>query len=190
MQHINCSVAILAGGKSRRFGKDKGLVDFNNKPLVQHVIDIANKISNDVFIISNNIDYQRFELPIYNDHFKSCGPLGGLHAALKNGRFEHCFLLACDMPFLNEWLLYGLYEMKQHQAVVPLHKNRPEPLCALYHSSALSVVETNLQSGQLKMTDTIEQLDHHWYHVEENCEFYDPKLFVNINTQQEWEKHQ
>jgi len=185
-----CSVAILAGGKSSRFGTDKGLAVFRNKPLIQHVITIANEISKDIFIISNNPVYQKFELPLFNDQFKSKGPLGGLHSALKNSAHEHCFLMACDMPFLKPDLFHGLFKNRQHQAVVPVYQNRPEPLCALYHRSALPLVEKHLREGKLKMTDTIEQLDHHWYHVDENCEFYDSQMFANINTISDWENYQ
>lgn len=186
----NCSVAILAGGKSSRFGTDKGLVIFREKPLIQHVIDNAIKISNDVYIISNNPIYQNFELPVLNDEFKSKGPLGGLHSALKNSPKEHCFLMACDMPFLKPELFHGLFKLSSHQAVVPVHQNHPEPLCALYHSSALPVIEKQIEAGKLKMTDAIEQLDHHWYQVDENCEFYDSKMFANINTISDWENYQ
>lgn len=191
MDHLmNCSVAILAGGKSSRFGSDKGLVIFNEKSLVQHVIHVANKISKDVFIVSNDSVYQKFEKSVFNDEFKSKGPLGGLHVALKKSANEYCFLMAFDMPFLKPELFHGLFKNNLYQAVVPVHQNRPEPLCALYHSSALSVVEKNLTEGKLKMTDTIEHLDHHWYHVDENCEFYDSKMFTNINTLSDWENHQ
>lgn len=186
----DCSVAILAGGKSSRFGKDKGLANFNGKPLIQHVISIAKIISNRVYIIANNTDYHKLKISVLNDEFKYIGPLGGLHAALKNCSTSHCFLLACDMPFIQTELLYGLYEMRSHQAVVPVHQNRPEPLCALYHSSALSVIEKQIEAGKFKMTDAIGQLDHHWYQVDENAEFYNSKMFANINTLSDLKNYQ
>lgn len=184
------SAAILAGGKSRRFGKDKGLVLFKEKPLIQHVIDIAKEISKDVFIISENPAYQHLKTPVYNDHFKEAGPLGGLHAALKNCNHEHCFLLACDMPFIDFRLLRALADHAKHEAVVPLHKNMAEPLAGMYQKSALPSIEHQLRQGQNKMTDAIELLDHHWLQVDENSEFYNPMLFANINTREEWERLQ
>lgn len=184
------SAAVLAGGESRRFGQDKGLAVFRGKALVEHVIFVLRKLANDVFIISNNSVYQDFGTPVFNDNFNTAGPLGGLEAALANATHSHCFCVACDMPFLTPALFHAMQQHANHEAVVPVFRGMAEPLAALYQKSALATVHKQLELQQFKMTDTIMQLNHHWLEVDENCEFYHPHMFANINTREEWERLQ
>jgi molybdopterin-guanine dinucleotide biosynthesis protein A len=182
------SVAILAGGKSRRMGHDKGLLHFREKPVILHVIDIAKKISESIFIISNNLDYQIFEFPLFNDHFNDAGPLGGLHAALENCPTERCLILACDMPFLKAEMFYHMAQHQTFQTVVPVHGDMEEPLCGIYSRSTLPAILSQIEEKKLKMTDFIEQTNHFWYQVDENSEFYHPDLFTNLNTPEDWKQ--
>lgn len=189
MSHFpDLSVAILAGGKSQRMGRDKGLLNFRNKPVIMHVISIAKKISQNVFLIANNNDYQVFKLPLFNDYFKYAGPLGGLHAALENCPTERCLILACDMPFLKAEMFYHMTEHNSFETVVPVHRGMQEPLCGIYSRSTLPVIRRQIEENKLKMTDFIEQTNHFWYQMDENSEFYHPDLFTNLNTPEDWKQ--
>ena len=79
----NITGIILAGGRSSRFGRDKGLFPFRGKPLVEHAIDILQPIINDIRISTNQPEtYAYLGLPMIGDIHQGCGPLGGMHAAL------------------------------------------------------------------------------------------------------------
>ncbi len=182
------SAAILAGGKSSRFGEDKGLALLHNKPLVQYVAEVAHAISNDVFIVTQNKDYQQFAERLAQDEYKDCGPLGGLHAALKHAKNPYCLLLACDMPYLSRPLLEEIKKQIHSLAMVPVMNEHIEPLCACYHRDALPVVASQLERGIFKMSDTIALLDHQLLRVDENSDLYSPQMFVNVNTLAEWQQ--
>lgn len=184
------SAAILAGGKSARFGTDKGLEIFRGKPLVVWVLEVFKQLNIPVFIVSDNTDYLKFNTDVIKDEFKSIGPLGGLYSALQNCSTTHCFCVACDMPFLDPRLFQKMMEFAEFEAVIPLFEGCPQPLAGCYQKSGLSVIEQQIRQSKFKMTDTIGLLHHHWLDVDKNDEFYSQELFANINTREDWKRHQ
>jgi molybdopterin-guanine dinucleotide biosynthesis protein A len=184
---LKISGAVLAGGKSSRFGSDKGLILFQGIPLIEHVVRQLQLVCDEVFIISNNPGYEFLNLPIYPDEYMDAGPLGGLHSALLNSSNMHCLLAACDMPFINLPLLHKILSYSNYEAVIPTYNNQVEPLCALYQQTALSAITEQLEIGEFKMTDAIDRTHHLYIEVDENDEFYHPQLFANINTKAQWE---
>ena len=47
----NITVAILAGGTSKRFGSEKALAEFRGQPLVVHMVEVARKLSSEIMIV-------------------------------------------------------------------------------------------------------------------------------------------
>lgn len=182
------SAAILAGGKSSRFGQDKGLTTFRDAPLVTRVIEVFEEMKLPTFIVSNDAAYQSFGLPVYADEHKEIGPLGGLHTALKNASTTHCFCAACDMPFLDKRLFESMIEFADFEAVVPRHNGRPEPLLGLYKTEALPKLEALIQQKKYRMSEAVEHLAHHWLDIDENTVFYQLNLFANINSREDWRR--
>ena len=108
---------ILAGGEGRRMlGQDKGLVLFQGKPLVQHVIErIAPQV--DVLYLSANRNigqYQQLNYPLIEDlsEFKGMGPLAGLASIEPQlpADITHVQLSACDNPFLAGTMVQNLLD--------------------------------------------------------------------------------
>ena len=79
---MELEVFILAGGKSRRMGTDKGIISFNGKAMVQYSIDKANQLSDRVTIISNNLAYKEFGVSVVKDIVPNIGPIGGVYTCL------------------------------------------------------------------------------------------------------------
>ena len=89
--------AIIAGGKSRRFGSDKTVADLLGKPLIQHVIDELSPQCDDLVICGRN--WQDHVLLVDRPHI-DMGPLAGLCAALHFGAtngFDYVHSAACDV---------------------------------------------------------------------------------------------
>ena len=80
----NIPVYILCGGKSSRMKSEKGLVNFRGKPFVQHIIETVEKITDEIYLVTKNEEYQKFDLPLIQDVYKGQGPLAGIHAALNH----------------------------------------------------------------------------------------------------------
>jgi len=94
-------VFVLAGGKSKRMGTDKGLVKFKGNPMISHIIEILDKLNLKTSIVSSNEEYLKFGKPVYKDVIPNKGPLGGLYTALEYSQAPMVLLLACDMPSIN-----------------------------------------------------------------------------------------
>src|SRR6202008_2205785 len=93
---------ILAGGKSSRMKEDKGLVYFNGKMLVEHVIASAKKMTTRIIIITANPAYRQFGYPCTEDEMKEKGPLGGIFTGLVHSSTKKNLVLGCDLPFLSQ----------------------------------------------------------------------------------------
>lgn len=172
---------VLAGGKSSRMGADKGLMDFQGRKMIEHVL-LSLKISPRITIITENDDYKQFGFRICTDIYKNCGPLGGIYSALYNSNSDWNIVVSCDLPFVTseffELLLEKINGSSAH-AIVPVHDNNIEPLCALYHKSCLPELENLILEKELKMHSVLEKLN--TVYVKVPLEFHAEHLFRNIN---------
>ena len=94
----NITAVILAGGKGRRLeGQDKGLVVYQDKPLIQHVIErIQPQVANIVINANRNQEeYKRFGFPVISDEMSDFqGPLAGFSTAMKSVKTDFIYHLA------------------------------------------------------------------------------------------------
>ena len=174
---------VLAGGKSTRMGTDKGLMDFQGRKMIEHVLD-ALKISKRISIISNNEAYRQFGYPVYSDIYKDCGPLGGIITGLKNSNSDWCIVISCDLPCITSEILCFLLKntgANVSHAIVPVHDNNIEPLCALYHKSSLPELERLLQEDEFKMHNVLKRLNTLYLDIPAN-QFDTKIIFRNINS--------
>jgi len=100
------SGVILAGGKSRRMGRDKAFIEFGGKPIIARVIERIQPLCAELIIVANDrAAYQSFDARIVSDVYPGKGSLGGLYTGLHTARADFVLAVACDMPFLNRELL-------------------------------------------------------------------------------------
>ncbi len=183
------TVAILAGGRSRRMGCDKALLRVGGVPMLQRVIHAARSLGDQQIIVSNDSEaHAPFGWPLWPDAFPDAGPLGGLATALRHADTPHLLLLACDMPFLTPGLLHYLVDQAgAHEAVVPDSDDGLQPLCAVYARSIASQVEASIAAGRLGMRALVAQLDariipaRQWQVFAERA-----NPFANLNTPEEY----
>ena len=77
----DCTVLVLAGGKSTRMGRDKAFVEFDGRTLLSRALELAGSVSEDVCIVGSRQTFAGLGTTLEDVH-KDCGPLGGIHAAL------------------------------------------------------------------------------------------------------------
>jgi molybdopterin-guanine dinucleotide biosynthesis protein A len=102
------SVAVLAGGMSRRLGQDKALVRLlpGDPTLLELVLAAVKPIGDDVFVVaSNRPEYTGLGVPLRPDLYPNAGVLGGIGSALRHAQGERCLVVSCDHPFLSTALL-------------------------------------------------------------------------------------
>ena len=186
------TAVILAGGRgSRMGGKDKGLVDFHGKPLIQHVITaIAPQVQHVVINANRNLtDYQGFGYPVIRDSMSDYqGPLAGILAAMQCITTPDLVTVPCDGPMLPGDLVARLIAAREREAAeiaVADDGKRLQPVYALIPARLSHSLEAYLDGGDRKIDL--------WYarHRLARADFSDaPGTFVNINTPEERDKLQ
>ena len=182
------SGVILAGGKSRRYGKNKALVDIDGIPLIQRVLGVMKSLFPSVILITNTPEtYAFLDIPMYEDRIKGLGPLGGIFTALNVIPETASFFVACDMPFLNRDLIRYLVAVRQgFDVVVPNLSGMFETLHALYNRECLPAIENLIHAGTYQTIQLFRKVSVRYINENEVRKF-DPELksFSNINRPEE-----
>lgn len=184
------SVAILAGGASRRMGEDKALlrIEQNGPTTIERVISVARKISDDVFIVSpEDRDYSGFGARRVADRYPGAGPLGAMISAL--GATDRTFTLglSCDHPFLSTSLLRWMSELPSSQLAIPETvvdgQVMSHPIHARYRNDALQILTEVFVSGERRLWAAISRLETRAIPEDELTRF-DPGLrsLFSVNT--------
>jgi molybdopterin-guanine dinucleotide biosynthesis protein A len=142
------TIAILAGGKSSRFGGiDKQEAPIGGESLGRRAAKNALSSGCSVLVVGRNpVPYADLPVEMTEDVIPGFGPLSGLHAALLCARTEWVYLMACDMPFFSaDWLDAALSRADgEALAVVARRGDFIEPFHALYSRKLAGVIETIL----------------------------------------------
>ncbi|MGG3504302.1 molybdenum cofactor guanylyltransferase [Paenibacillus lautus] len=186
---------VLAGGASRRMGRNKALLPMEGMSLIERTVQVLDKVSGRV-ILSTNVPaaYQFLELECIPDLYVGQGPMAGLHAALKSSQSTWNMVAACDMPYIHERFLRGLLDLANKQyaadAVIPVVEGRMHPLLAAYRKETVEGLEHRLIKGQLRMVEWVQELNAVFVHEEqlEAMTGLDPRrILFNMNTPGEYE---
>jgi molybdopterin-guanine dinucleotide biosynthesis protein A len=188
MESRHCSGVVLAGGLSTRFGgKAKGLVRVGGERVVDRVIAALARATDDQMLIANDPfvrDAVR-TVPCHGDVRTERGSIVGLESALTHCR-DAALVVAWDMPFVSAELLGELRRLGEARgtAVIPEGSNGPEPLCAYYPRTCLSVVDRQIEAGEMRLADLVEALPDHVVMRRAKVERFGrpDQLFANVNT--------
>ncbi len=186
---------ILAGGKSRRMGENKALLQLGGDSLIGHVIQRMRLVTDELLLITNNpAEYTHVGLPMHKDLVPNTGALGGIYTGLTHASHDVVLCVACDSPFLvPELITYLVSVLDEYDAVMPYTTSRDEPqltlqtLCAAYSKSCLSITERMLKESELRVHALQE-----WANIKrippEIWQKFDPDgmSFFNINTPEDF----
>lgn len=147
---------ILAGGKSSRMGQNKAFLEWRGEPLVVAAARSLAGLVASITLVGDPLIYGGLGFPVIPDHYPGCGPLAGIHAALRHSPHEWALVTACDMltpP--HTWA--GLLNPSRDtfDCVIPTTDGRLEPLGALYHRRGLPSIEAALSAGHYKVAGAI-----------------------------------
>jgi len=179
-----CAI-ILAGGKSRRMGQNKALINIGGRPLVEIMANRVSPLADEVFISANNPELFDFlPFPVVPDLCPEQGPLSGLHAVMKGHIYTLYITLACDLPGIPVSLVRRMLDVSEgFDAVIPRTRDGlAHPLSAVYRRTCLPVIEEALRKKANKVIDAFpgDGLRVRWMDPGDG-EFMDGDL-VNINT--------
>ena len=182
--------AILAGGKSKRMGKDKLFLELNNKMLIEHTIIKVEKYLKDIIIITNqkNEYFSKKNLTTVEDCIEGqLGPLVGILTAMKWAKenLKECSWVAtfpCDTPFFPETIIKKFIEKSKKKDSLLLcasSHGRKHNIFGLWSLDLYEKLKNDLINNKIrKVQDWTEK--HKITNVEFDFKEYDP--FFNINT--------
>lgn len=180
------SVIVLAGGQSRRMGRDKATLSWEGGDLLGSLLTRLLPLSDDVIVVSNTSREIPHTVRQVADLIPGKGPLSGIHAGLVYARHPLVFFTACDLPFLiPELALQIVYSVGKADGSVAMYKGQLEPLIACYRKSCATVVEGLLVEGKYSVRDFLAKIN--WVTVQEFDKF-DEYYFMNLNTDHDYEK--
>ncbi|MFX0105958.1 MAG: molybdenum cofactor guanylyltransferase [Candidatus Hodarchaeota archaeon] len=205
------AIAVLIGGKSNRFGSDKGLFEFLGKPLVSYQLETLSQLNYSIFLVAHSIkqvqdymkkiDFKKVSAFIIDerdiDNDKSFHtPMLGLYSAfkeLKKLKYRKVLALSCDAPLIKrDVLIYLIEQSKKFDCCIPQWNNGfLEPLIAVYPvRKALKIAKNNIKRKSFKLTNLLNsQWKTNFVPIEKSIQPLDKKLvsFVNINVQSDLE---
>ncbi|RKU39547.1 molybdenum cofactor guanylyltransferase [Candidatus Poribacteria bacterium] len=188
---------ILAGGKSRRMGENKALLQLGGDSLIGHVIHRMRLVTDELLLITNNpTEYKHLDLPMYEDILPNTGALGGIHTGLSYASHDAVLCVACDSPFLDPKLITYLTSLLGgHDAVIPYTfrgdtgQMTLQTLCAVYSKRCLPIIKRMLQEREFRVHAIYERA-----HIKrippEVWRKFDPEgmSFFNINTPEDFDR--
>lgn len=176
---------ILAGGQSSRMGTDKGLLYFKDKPFILYSIEALAPFVNDIIIVSNNPDYDIFNLNRVNDAIENAGPLAGVYSGLLHSKTEDNLVLSCDIPLINNTVLNIITDnLEDEFDVVQVEsKGKSMPIIAAYKKRCMSKCLALLDDGERRLRNAVKQFKTKTIPLKSDLHY----CTMNINTPNELE---
>lgn len=185
----NITGIILCGGKSCRFGEDKGLCTLAGEPMIQYPINALKGICDEIIISSNDERYKELGYKFLPDSIKNIGPIGGIYTALKESINDNNLIISCDMPFINEELLkYIIAQSENSLIAAAFMDNYVEPLCSYFNKASLPLIEEMIHHKYYKLQFLLNRANYTIIEIDNSLSFHKNHLFLNINTQVEYKK--
>ncbi|MFZ3123149.1 MAG: molybdenum cofactor guanylyltransferase [Thermodesulfovibrionales bacterium] len=181
---------ILAGGENRRIPLLKGHIEINGKKIIDSSVNLMRNLFGRAVISTNTPElYFYCGVPMIGDIISQRGPLTGIFSVLSNIKDDAIFVVACDMPFLNDQLMKYMVErfntelrtqksnpptppfskggrggitrstQQKWDAVIPVFEGKPQPLFGIYSKNILGIIEKRLNKGLKRLKDLLTEIN-------------------------------
>jgi molybdopterin-guanine dinucleotide biosynthesis protein A len=178
---------LLAGGKSRRMGRDKALLEVFGEPMFRRTLRLLEDLFSTVVIAGDRPDLAPPGILAVADIYPGSA-LGGLHTGLHSATTEWIFVVPCDMPCPDPRIMRLLLQHREgFDAVVPRTAAGYEPVFALYHKNCLPHMEEMLRNDQFRIYDFYQRIKIRYLDETQLPEGWQKALF-NINTPEDFNR--
>ena len=183
---------ILTGGGSRRMGRDKALLPFGGKTLLQSLIDKYTPLGPVSVSVNEKGRFPFAGAAELTDRWPGLGPLNGIVSAFADTDAEEIFLTATDLPYGDPALALRLSELRvdADACILKCGKKGMEPLYAVYGRRCGEKAAACLAAGKKSFFDLLEGMNVRFVLPEELPEFDLDDILTNVNTPEEFEKLQ
>ena len=158
---MTLTAVLLAGGKSRRMGRDKATLEFHGQPLWKRQLELLRALHPQKIFVSarTNPAWLPNDVELLLDDQRSRGPLSGLTKALAAMRTTHLVALAVDMPFMTSGEIQNLARLAEPgRGIVPMIGERAEPLAAIYPAEAAVDFQAALRGVDFSLQPVVRTL--------------------------------
>lgn len=177
---------ILTGGKNRRMkGVKKLFLQYRGKTFLERIETAMGQFSKIYLSVENTAYYEEAGLPMIVDIYPGIGPMGGIYSGLYTCEEEALFVVACDMPLLNEKIITRVCEVYQKEKKVTIVQTgeRLQPLVGIYPAAVLPLLDEMIEAKEYRMRDLIARTEVSVIQLEES-----DQALKNINTPEEYQK--
>jgi molybdenum cofactor guanylyltransferase len=154
---------ILIGGRSSRMGNDKSLLSYHNGlSQREYLYKTISKYCSKTFFSLRNEQAESIIQPKIIDLYEM-GPIGGILSAFEYDSDSAWLVVACDMPFVNEFIIENLLanrnKNKAATAFFNVVNNAPEPLLTIYEPLIFDALKKHLQDGHKSPLKLLQKTD-------------------------------
>lgn len=185
---VRLGAGILAGGKSTRMGRNKALLELNDRRFIDRIAGELSCFCKPIISAADRGIYEELGLPVVYDERRDIGPMEGIYQILKNTSREYVFICGADMPFLKKELVFYMAEFisSDYDCICLADGEHLHPLCAIYSKKVLPVIEELIAGGQYRLLEILRRVRTKYISLEYTC--FDKKVVRNINTRQEYKR--
>jgi molybdopterin-guanine dinucleotide biosynthesis protein A len=178
---------LLAGGKSRRMGEDKRHLVVGEQTLLERGLAVLQSVFCEVLVvIAQDSPPLSIDARVVRDLVPDCGSLGGLYTGLTQATTPYIFVVACDMPFLNQTAIAQFTSRRGAADIVMARlADRLHPMHALYSKRCVPALEEMIRERQFKIQEVVSHSSLRVHYVTEaDLLTIDPSghSFYNVNT--------
>lgn len=157
MEETGFTAVILAGGESRRMGRDKAFLPWGDTTLLKQIVKSFLGVADEVIVaVKDRRRFRNLAARVVEDLIPNAHALGGLYTGLRAAKHERCFVTSCDAPFLDLGLVRFLVgELDGVDLVIPKTAKGLQPLHAAYARSCLTAIEEKLRRRQWDLAGLI-----------------------------------
>jgi molybdopterin-guanine dinucleotide biosynthesis protein A len=189
---MNLAAVLLAGGESRRMGRDKAMLMIDGVPLWRRQIGVLRELSPAGLFVSGRAapGWLPDDAVFIADPLPACGPLGGLAATLAAMDATHLVALAVDMPMMTATHLAMLWSVASRGCgVLPWIGDCPEPLPAIYPVEALAHMAGVRAGEDVSLRALTRALVAAGRMKKQAIPLQDASLYANCNSPADWHHH-
>lgn len=175
---------ILAGGKSRRMGTPKQQLTLDGVRFIDRLAQELGGFHELLISVEDEKLHTRMPCPMVSDQYPDCGPMGGLHSALKSCVSDALLAVSCDIPLFSMAMaerLCACLDAETDAVITVTEDGRQHPLCGVYKKSCLPVLEQFLQEKNYRMRAALAKL-----RVKEYAVGAESWRLSNVNTPQDY----
>ena len=174
---------ILAGGASRRMGRDKASLVIGGKTFLEIQLEKGMSLGISDIIVSGHFP-EGFGYRVVEDAVSGRGPLEGLQSCLSAALNDRALILAVDTPLVPTDELRTLIRFSGKDCTIPTvlsHDGKIEPLIGIYPKSVIPYAVEQLEKGKGAMRSVLQAKGYLEYRSS-----LDEFFFANINTPEEY----